>query len=628
MPVASLIFKDVHLNALSALSLPEILLKPGELQGPFRFLGSSIDSNRFYVSLFSQQYASRTGKTIGPRTTPVRAPFVKGLGALQPLAGHEIRNQPPYKEWGGRITLLAPISVLPLKIRPNWTITIQPERIKKLKLSEVHCRLIAKVYPFGAASYQFRVRVKSTRGFDLDGLVEFLRSVTQEDALLVGKNRFSLAHLVMAVHSKIHTDIAGKETSIKTTNLPLIHRVVTLHETEPVFDPKTHSKELAAIVGLEPNWRIAPQANVEKYSGTALAARYENQFFTFHPESTILYPAQWPPPKRLDYARELLRDNFAAVLEFARVERILADDMIELLRALRTAPSLSFDQIQELRGTIPRVRERTRVLDLDGGNYWGKHLAGIHLALLTTAQKHPSWESSIGKLAIEMKGIEQTVFDLEETAAIRDVVSEIADANSTLDQLQAKAQPFGLDVELIKDLRNSGVRIQQDLALMAHKLEDIRRRAGTFNWVPTDDFAEITARRTVMDDVRSFNEDFLPKYQDYVENLVQSVQPPKPSESPPAQPAPVTPTSSPAQPSAPSPPAAPTAPPAKPSAPSPPAATGDLAKAQQLVGEALSAKSKMQKAYDSIVSFYRDAKPYITALIGAAKIALAFVPLL
>lgn len=585
-----LLFRDVHLSALSAASIVDMVFDPDKLRKPFWFLATPNDYINTYQSLFLNLYKSRIAAPAADRTGIPRLPFIRGLGVMMPLAGNEIRNQPPYCDWGAQFQELCNLSILPLKIRPNWGIAFRPDLAKRFKLSELSCRSVAKLYPFGAVSYRVRVRLKSKNGIDLDALIELLGIISKADSLVVGKKTFDLLGLVAALHSKILKDITGDSTAGQSAVPHPVHRIVTLNETQPLLDPQTMQRELAAIVGLQQKLGIPQDSYVRNHTAAILDGKSKGQFFLFHPESTLIHSAFVPDEskpqdaKYEDYVRTCLRRNLTAVLEFAMIDEVLTTDLRSALQHEAAVSSPSFDRIQELKDLTERVRGRVEIFDPNQNLYWGKRVHGIHSKLLAAARSFPSWQSSIGKLLAECGRFDCFIMYSREMSAVVEIAKCLVDADGTLAQLEQNAVSYGCpDVGPVKSLRIISASIQSDLDVSARTLGDIKRREGTPEQLDTDELSRNTAEKTLSNACQDLEEKFLPGYESLAVSLVNRATSPT----------------------------------------VPPSQTSDLSKAQQLLAQAVAAKSKLQKAYGSVDAFYTDAKPYLTPLPTAVKLALS-----
>lgn len=571
--------------------MADVIYDPDKLTKPFSFLKTREDYFDHYWSLFIGLYEYRKARR-GAAVKAPKLPFFREIGCTTPLAGNEVRHSPPYKNWGGAVYRLAKLAMLPYKTRPNWKIALDPTLVKKFKLSEFRCRPLVKLYPFGVVAYQVQIRMKSKKGIVLDDFIDLMKAINRDHVLLAKKSKYSVRGLASAFHTRILRDILREEDE-EHMDIPVqVHRIITMNETNPKLDPATNQRELAAIVAMEQNWHQLSESFVQKHQGRVFEVKYNDQFFIFHPECTLIYPARFArKPKYEAYVRTCLRNNFASVLEFAMIENVLASDLSSKLPQVSAISDYSFEQIQKLKEMIARLQDRLKPFDPHWSQYWGNHLGGIHKRLFSTASSFPSWQSSTKRLLSKLNELRTMSLDFGELAAVREIAKSAHDASSTLDELQKKAEPFGIDSASIETLAVAARKIEEGLTNSVKGLNEINARAGTMNQLQTDELNKVAYRNTIMEEFHCYKTDFLPQYEDLVVSLVRQ--------------------------------------PTQPSGPSGEQATtasvksvSDLAEAKNLVGEALKAKSKLQQVYDSVATFYHDAKPYIAPLVLAAKFFL------
>lgn len=622
MTAPRLLFRDVHLTALSAQSIATVVRDSKRLSKPFQFLATPSAWSLLYQDMFWHQYRLRIGRDPAAPTQPRRPPrfpFVRGVGRLVPLAGHEIRNQPPYGDWGADMQHLAYYWVLPLEIRPNRRVRIHSNYIKKFKPSELRCKLLLKLYPRGGISCQLRVHFRSKNGIDLRGVVELLKVITDKPALAVGSKTYDLRRLMAELFSKVVGDLSADAISIQPADIHAIHRIVTLNETVPSIDPQLMRAELAGLIGLDAGGAALSDSFIQKYAGKVLEGKFKGQFLVFHPESTLIHLTEIPgesgpaqSPGHIDYVRSCLRENVTSVLDFALIENVIAEDLRSAVRQAIEVRDPSFDQIQELKELVERYRVLVSIFDPNEKLFWGKRVHGIHRTLLNSARGFPTWQSPIAKLLTDLSAFDSHMLDVEENAAITEIDNTIRDANVTLAQLAKKADVFGLGAAQIVSLKGEGDTIRRGLTQCVKELGEIEGRAGTIAALPTDPATKNQDELSISMFVQNFQEKFLPQYEVYVVKMVD-VASSKLTGQPPAEPGKAPPAS---------------ATPSSTVSPPPSSAAADLAQADGLVKQALAAKSTIQQSYGRVAAFYNAAKPYITPLVTAATLVMKFLPLL
>jgi hypothetical protein len=234
----------------------------------------------------------------------------------------------------------------------------------------------------------------------------------------------------------------------------------------------------------------------------------------------------------------------------------------------------------------------------------------------------------------------------EQDKAINQIMNDISDALDTIDKLKPKVDAFGIQSGSIEHIQNTGLNVKNSLLLSYENINEVDRRQGTILADPmSDNRIKNVAFNTILTAFRSYTSDFLPSYENVIVPLVNSVQAAQPStpsvqtptaqadvvneksnEQTPAQQTPTTQLST-KQPQTPAPKTPDTQAQTSTSNPKPTNPTpnnSDVAQAQQLVNDALTAKSKLQQTYDSIAKFWKDANAnkYVHGLIGAARAIL------
>jgi hypothetical protein len=179
--MSDLRFLKIHINYLTAAPILEILLEPEAVANPFSFYSSMESYIAYYRQAFLQSYRLRKGGEVGGK---LRYPFVKGLGELLPLAGHEVKNLPLFRALGGNVSyvlgsLKSEGGMLPMKLFPNWKIGLDPNIHEDYELlTKFNCSPLVRIYPYGIASYQIKTSLVSERGIDLEKLITLMRSIT------------------------------------------------------------------------------------------------------------------------------------------------------------------------------------------------------------------------------------------------------------------------------------------------------------------------------------------------------------------------------------------------------------------------------------------------------------------
>jgi hypothetical protein len=376
--MSDLRFLKIHINYLTAAPILEILLEPEAVANPFSFYSSMESYIAYYRQAFLQSYRLRKGGEVGGK---LRYPFVKGLGELLPLAGHEVKNLPLFRALGGNVSyvlgsLKSEGGMLPMKLFPNWKIGLDPNIHEDYELlTKFNCSPLVRIYPYGIASYQIKTSLVSERGIDLEKLITLMRSITDQPLFATHRGKFNASSLARRFHEIILSDFLIQAHRREDLAFSPIHRIVTISSIDGKLSPDSNRKELAAMVGLEPRWSRLSKSYVEKHLGRSFEGLYEDQFFFFHPSCAIIYPSSPAEKPEFDsYVKRCLRSNFSSIVETATLQSQLASALGQPLRGLLDEAPYSLERKAELQVLLDRIRGAEWLLN----GSWALRLKGAH----------------------------------------------------------------------------------------------------------------------------------------------------------------------------------------------------------------------------------------------------------
>jgi hypothetical protein len=645
----NLVFRDVHVNFITAGSLADILFDPSKIEPHFAFLANSRTCAQHYENLFNGLCAMRRGQSSGKSARPI-TPYIKGVGAMITIADNEVRHSPPYRCWSHTPPQqywprLAALGILPYKIIPNLKVSLEENFAKESKLSQFYCRPLIRIYPIGGVAYQLRLRLRSVRGFDLDTFIRIMKRLMDMNSsvLVAAGTTYNIQGLVSALHAKATMDLLGKEDADSHFEF---HRIITLDDVNPKPDPAIDSRELCAIMTVDDNFGARNPGFIMENLGKSVESTVQDQFILFNAGCTLIYPAVVREGPKNEVSKSCLRDNLAWVLEWAKVEKALTSDLNRRVKEMEKDPRPSFDQVEERLALLARLKERLVPFNPELDQDWTRRLHGVHRRLHDATKVHLSWKPDTETL---LSAIDQlrTTMSLDDTdlGAVDEICNNLLEAGETLRQLEAKANAFSMSKSGITALKNQALDLYLRLLTSTRDLNVIEERRMKRISLQTDQLTEMDDQTRIIAAWMEYQNEFLPNYIDNAATAVknaadaQQKEPtpaPQPVNSPPVTPTPAGGTSGTTSatgitekgsgPIGPAPPSGSVGSKTTPSTPAEqPSVAEIIANAQKLATDAVSWKSKIKQAFTSPGAFWSAVKIGAPYAAQALKLVLAVV---
>ena len=391
MPGSDLRVSEINVNYLNVAPISEIFFEPEAIAKPFSFFTDFDKYFELYERSFLDLYRVRTKVT---KSKTVRFRFIKSLGELRPLGGHEVKTLPRFREVGGKMkTVLARsrtiYPLLPMKIVPNWRISVNQQAFSYLgAFKKARCYPLIKIYPLGTVSYQTRFYFAFEQGINLSDLIFLLEQIDNKKVLITNKGEFSAKSLVVKFHEKLLKDfVAGKPVPDDIT-FSQTHRILTLKKIEGDLSVDSNRNELVGLAELEPRWESLATKHVEKRLGKrrtggydgVLSGKYNEQFFTILPSCTIIYPIN-PWKYERDRAKfdsivkKIIRTNFTSIIEAATLQSQFVKTLDNYLMNALKEPKYTQTRKTQIRSQLGRIERIDMFLD---SGYLAKWLKGGH----------------------------------------------------------------------------------------------------------------------------------------------------------------------------------------------------------------------------------------------------------
>ncbi|MFX0116459.1 MAG: hypothetical protein ACFFB3_18055 [Candidatus Hodarchaeota archaeon] len=334
----------VHLNYVTSAPILEFLIEPKAVHPIYSFFTNLDDYVERYRTIFLQSHRRRIGRNTVVRQ---RSPFLKGLGQLETLSGHEVRNLPMFRSMGGNISyvlgyLKQQRGMIPMKLLPKWKIRLAANtREKGHLLKDSHgfsCNPLIKIYPFGIVTYQIRVYLRSEEPLSIDSLISLMKDI-QENPILnaINKGKFSATSLTEEFHSIVLSNIVKDKCTKEDYEKKTLHRILTINEMENGANFLSKKRELAAMNRLEFSWEELTDSYAEKNAGKGFVGKWNGQFFNYHPACTILgcHVVKFKKPEWESFLKKCLRKNFTSIVEATTVQSKFADACRKRIERLR-----------------------------------------------------------------------------------------------------------------------------------------------------------------------------------------------------------------------------------------------------------------------------------------------------
>ena len=190
------------------------------------------------------------------------------------------------------------------------------------------------------------------------------------------------------------------------------------------------------------------------------------------------------------------------------------------------------------------------------------------------------------------------VSSYDELSYILEISKQLSEMQETIDKMNKIAETYNLKDVMVKTLSDDAESIQDALFQNSDTLRKIKKREKTFP-LPTDTMTSRSCQNEILQTIRTYQQEFLPNYQKMVEQLLNKKEDIKTKVDEKRQ--------------------------AGEKVPSEGETKDTLDKAGKELQQAIKEKPEVQKSFSSIASFIEKAKPYVTPLISAAKIALALL---
>lgn len=376
--MANTILKKVHVNYLAVTPISEILFKPNLLNSHFAFLADKQDYANVYKKAFVAAH-KQGNKNKNMQST--RLPFVRKLGQLKPLAGHEIKNSPLYKTGfknGGIHGLLDPndsiLYFLPLKLIPNWKITTNKDAATKCGLTKFRCKLLTKIYPLGMVSYQMRLSFLFENGIDIEQFIHLLSNLKTTGIMHRHGESVDPNSVIKTMHDTLLLDLAKNTDLIKNKSVQEIHRIIMIEDAVGPIDRQTNRKELAALISLQNESSTLTDTFVSSRIDASFEGMRIGQFIIFHPQATILNPVGIlvKNPEYKSYVMKCMRSNFTSIVEIATIAKNFSTAIQSILEKLISNPDLFGVEESTLATTVENLLQ-SKLFDEHLLNFTGGH---------------------------------------------------------------------------------------------------------------------------------------------------------------------------------------------------------------------------------------------------------------
>jgi hypothetical protein len=400
MPVSGLKFNEINVNCLNVVPISEFFLEPKAIAKPFSFFSDFDKYFELYERSFLDLYRVRKEKA-DPKT--VRFRFVKGLGALRPLSGHEVKTFPIFRGMGGKMKFISTHSrtmsaILPMKILPNWKIDVNQQALKPLDdFKKARCSSLIKIYPLGIVSYQTRFYFTFEHGINLSDLIFLLEQIDRKKLLITNKGGFNAKSLIHKFHELILKDFVIGKPMVSDMTFSQTHRILTIKKVEGDLSVDVNKNELVGLSELEPRWESLAAKHVEDRLGKrktgdydgVLSGKYVGQFFTILPSCTIIYPINpWKyeheKAKFDTIVKKIIRTNFTSIIEAATIQSHFAKTLDNYLMKAIKEPKYTQTRKKQLLSQLDRIEQIEWLLD---SSYLKKWLKGGHESFFNKVEK-------------------------------------------------------------------------------------------------------------------------------------------------------------------------------------------------------------------------------------------------
>ncbi len=421
--------KKVHVNFLTVSPLLEILFKPNLLDGHFAFLSNKEDYANVYKKAF---FDARKRDNTNVKISSTMLPFVRSLGQLKPLAGHEIKNSPLYRAGfknGNLHRLLDPnepaLYLLPLKLIPNWRFSIDNQAAIKYGLTKFRCKPLAKIYPLGMASYQMRLSFLFENGIDIEQFVDLASNL--KDARIMRRHGKPVDPdlVIQMMHKTLLSGLVKDAWLAEDISVQKTHRIITIGDVDGSIEQQTNRKELAALIGLANGISTLSDSFVSSHIGASFEGVRTGQFIMFHPKATILNPVdiKLRNPKYKSYVMKCMRSNFTSVVEIATLIKNFSTAVQSLSQKLIGNPDLFGVQRDTLATTVEklllsRLFDR-HLLDFTGGHNMLYQIVDEKIGISKSTQ------SCVYYLAQLKETLEKKMFSIPEQIEAGKIVEDL-----------------------------------------------------------------------------------------------------------------------------------------------------------------------------------------------------------
>jgi len=522
MGETTLRFKKIHVNYVTTAPIVELLLKPNMIASPFSFLKNLKSYTDLYRKSFFHLHTIRNEKN--PKGK-IRNIYIKGLGKLEPIAGHELKNSPLYKAKGGNISHIlgkrgAGIRTLPMKSFSNWRITLESNLLEKDE--KFTCSPLVKIYPFGLVSYQVRIFLASKTGIDVKRFISLMKNIQELKVLDASGNKYSALSLIKKFHDTILENVITSGRMREDRIFSPVHRVVDISVMDGRLSTAKNDKELAAIIGLKQQWERLSTSYVEKYLGHFILGDYEGHFIFFHPLCTLIYaPNPALDPMYDSYIGKCIRNNYTSIVEMATLQSHFSQVLRRPLLSRLEKPPITLEGKEKLQTWLD---ELTTGYDwMLQPEYFPRLFKGAYEEFFDIIQESIGLER---RTAENLKLISDIILKLKEVVTTLSIIDqvELGEIVNHLDEIYKICDTFSNENPL---QLSSEVTLANAIKINSAKIRNsLMTQIEMYNDLGSEPFAtkqeQFKLKSSIYNLVLSnYRTQILPNFQEFVEQILE-----------------------------------------------------------------------------------------------------------